>query len=230
MTDSTTNTGPGDGGFDGGSSVARLEAGAGSGAGDVEDRTAADVFDRIRTDFGDEDGADDVLGDESPADIIASTAESDPERDAGADDDLLVDEDELAELLTGRTKEDGFLWIDPQGDDPEADGHDADAMPDWEFDDAESEGAESGTVREREDGSPTDDGEPSDPVDGDAVGTEPAGDADGRDGTGPEQDDSAVGTPEKDADPGTDDGTEREAADESSGALARLRSAFGGLF
>ncbi|MFC6765521.1 hypothetical protein [Natrinema soli] len=134
MTDSTTDTQSADAGFDVGSSVddlfgeiesdgdpggdQRAETDDGDGSDAVEDRTAADVFDQLRTDAGDESGADDILADESPDDIIASADEPGPEPDATVDDDLLADDDELADLLlTGRTKEQEFLWIETDGSD-----------------------------------------------------------------------------------------------------------------
>ncbi|PGF17921.1 hypothetical protein CP556_18640 [Natrinema sp. CBA1119] len=164
MTDSTTDTQSADGGFEVGSSVddlfgeiesdgdseggQRAETDDGDGSDVVEDQTAADVFDQLRTDAGDENGADDILADESPDEIIASADEPDPEPDATVDADLLADDDELADLLlTGRSKEtDGeFLWIDP-ADDAGTDGvekgdegrleESADATPDWESTDA----------------------------------------------------------------------------------------------
>ena len=134
MTDSTIDTHSGDGGFDVGSSADDLfgeiesdgtasegqrgEPDDGDESDAVEDRTAADVFDQLRTDVGDGDGADDILADESPDDIIASADEPDPEADETVDDDLLADDDELADfLLTGRTKEQEFLWIETDGSD-----------------------------------------------------------------------------------------------------------------
>lgn len=82
----------------------------------VEDQTAASVFGQLKDDLAGDDandvGADEVLDDETPEDIIASADEPDPDPDP-IDDDLLADEEELADLLlTGRTKEAEFLWID----------------------------------------------------------------------------------------------------------------------
>ncbi|WP_254764457.1 hypothetical protein [Natrinema marinum] len=133
MTDSTTDTSSGDSAFDIGSSVDELfgdletddwgadrpttddEAAGREEPDDVEDRTAADVFEQLRADAEDEGGADDVLEDESPEDIIASADEPDPEPDAPVDDELLADEDELADLLlTGRTKDQEFLWVETE--------------------------------------------------------------------------------------------------------------------
>ncbi|WP_254523930.1 hypothetical protein [Natrinema caseinilyticum] len=139
MTDSPIDTNPGDGAFEVGSSVDDLfgEFETGDGAGndrrptteqgnangtkrksgtkrnsdDVEDRTAAEVFDHLRSEATDTNGADDILADESPADIIASADEPEPEPKIA--DDLLADDDELADLLlTGRTKGEEFLWVE----------------------------------------------------------------------------------------------------------------------
>ncbi|WP_408958397.1 hypothetical protein [Natrinema sp. 74] len=135
MTDSTTDSGSGDGAFDVGSSVDELFGDLETGGewGDerrtaaaddtvttrqsdtdgVEDQTAAAVFEQLRSDSDDEAGADDLLADESPADIIASADEPDPEPDTPVDDELLADKDELADLLlTGRTKDREFLWVE----------------------------------------------------------------------------------------------------------------------
>lgn len=80
-----------------------------SDGGGVTDQTAADVFDQLRESA--ENDADGVLEDESPEDIIASA--DDPEPEPEIDEALSVDDDELATLLlTGRTKEDEFLWVE----------------------------------------------------------------------------------------------------------------------
>ncbi|QLG47962.1 hypothetical protein [Natrinema halophilum] len=132
MTDSTTNNNPGDVAFDVGSSVDELfgesEAGDDPGAerrtptehrdtttmgedtDGVEDRTAAEVFDQLRADATETNGADDILAEESPEDIIASANEPEPEPKIA--DELLADDDELADLLlTERTKGEEFLWV-----------------------------------------------------------------------------------------------------------------------
>ncbi|WP_276253422.1 hypothetical protein [Halomontanus rarus] len=135
MTDSTIDNKSGDGSFDLGPSVDELfgdiedessservrnEEDDGATTEDtaddgIEDQTAADVFNQLRdeaTDTGEADIDSDILEDESPTDIIASADE--PTDDAPTvDDDLLVDEHALENLLlTGRTKEDEFLWVD----------------------------------------------------------------------------------------------------------------------
>ncbi|AXR77582.1 midas domain-containing protein [Natrarchaeobaculum sulfurireducens] len=151
MTDSTIDNKPGEGGFDVGSSADELfgeiedeflESGVDRAAGDddavesdaesndataddrenVEDQTAAAVFGQLKADIEAEDTAA-VLEDESPEDIIASADEPDPEPDP-IDEDLLADEEALTDLLlTGRTKEEEFLWIDPddESDEPATD-------------------------------------------------------------------------------------------------------------
>ncbi|MGQ3413454.1 hypothetical protein ACT4ML_14460 [Natrinema sp. LN54] len=159
MTESTTDN-PGDGALEVGSSVDDLfgdvETGGDSGDerrdetadGDraddgsdgIEDRTAADIFDQLRADAADEGGADDVLADESPDDIIASADEPDPEPATPVDDELLADDDELTDLLlTGRTKDREFLWIDPNASDDSRDGETSDSAAPEEGTDAVAE-------------------------------------------------------------------------------------------
>ncbi|ELY83794.1 hypothetical protein [Natrinema gari] len=147
MTDSTTNS-PGDSGFDVDASTDELfgdleETDTGTGQrtereddadGDepdeVEDRTAAEVFDQLRAETADEGGTDDVLADETPDDIIASAAEPDPDPATPVDDDLLADEDELTDLLlTGRTKDGEFLWVDTADSDDRRDDEPDDSTP-----------------------------------------------------------------------------------------------------
>lgn len=148
MHDSTTDITPGEGAFETGSSAAdrvgRLEAAADSGnehgtaIDGVEDRTAADVFEQLRDD-ADEGGADDILADESPDDIIASADDPDPETEA-VDDALLADDGELTDLLlTGRSTdgEGEFRWIDTDAEASTAAGDsesasDAESTPAWE--------------------------------------------------------------------------------------------------
>ncbi|AFZ74792.1 hypothetical protein [Natronobacterium gregoryi] len=130
MTDSTFDDDVGNGGgIDVGSSGSELFGGIAEDAheepavddgkpdhdrtvGDVEDRTAASIFGELKADVGND--ADDVLGDESPDDIIASADE--PTTDSvWPDDDLVADEEELETLLlTGRTKGQEFLWVAPE--------------------------------------------------------------------------------------------------------------------
>ncbi|WP_165161681.1 hypothetical protein [Natronolimnobius sp. AArcel1] len=85
----------------------------------VEDQTAASVFGQLKADAETtttDDGSDDVLEGETPEDIIASADEPVDDSDSDIDDALLADEDELEELLlTGRTKDEEFLWVDPDG-------------------------------------------------------------------------------------------------------------------
>ncbi|ELY74028.1 hypothetical protein C487_16454 [Natrinema pallidum DSM 3751] len=88
----------------------------------VEDRTAAEVFDQLRAEAADEGDTDDVLADETPDDIIASAAEPEPDPAIPVDDELRADEDELTDLLlTGRTKDGEFLWVDTAGSDDRRD-------------------------------------------------------------------------------------------------------------
>jgi hypothetical protein len=158
MTDSTTDN-PGDGAFAAGTSVDELfgeledadsgeEGQAGSTDGDdgertdsVEDTTAADIFDQLRADATDEGSADDVLADDSPDDIIASADEPEPEPEAAVHDELLADDDELEDLLlTGRTKEQEFLWI-------ETDDSDDNTVPDKSDDSDDSTVSDDSTGR-----------------------------------------------------------------------------------
>ncbi|WP_207589368.1 hypothetical protein [Halomontanus rarus] len=152
MTDSTIDNKSGDGSFDLGPSVDELfgdiedessservqnEEDDGATTEDtaddgIEDQTAADVFNQLRdeaTDTGEADIDSDILEDESPTDIIASADE--PTDDAPTvDDDLLVDEHALENLLlTGRTKEDEFLWVD-DGSSAETDGEEDETASD----------------------------------------------------------------------------------------------------
>ncbi|SIR88504.1 hypothetical protein SAMN05421752_104187 [Natronorubrum thiooxidans] len=86
--------------------------------GGVEDQTAATVFGNLQKNGSTADDIDDVLDNESPEDIIASADEPEPEP---ADDELLVDEGALEELLlTDRTKDQEFLWIDADDTDESA--------------------------------------------------------------------------------------------------------------
>ncbi|SDR10912.1 prolipoprotein diacylglyceryl transferase [Natronobacterium texcoconense] len=138
MTNSTIDDETGDGGgFDVGSSGDELFGGIAEDSQDepavddwatdhervsqaVEDRTADSVFGELKADVGND--ADDVLGDESPDDIIASADEPEPEPEWPVGDDLVADEQELeALLLTGRTKEQEFLWVDPADEDAATD-------------------------------------------------------------------------------------------------------------
>lgn len=170
MTDSTIDNKPGEGGFDVGSSADELfgeiedeflESGVDRAAREddaaesdtepsdataddregVEDQTAASIFGQLKADL-EADGAAEVLEDESPEDIIASADEPDPDPDP-IDEDLLADEDELTDLLlTGRTKEAEFLWIDPD---------DESGAPGADADDRDSESLEDEAVAEDED-------------------------------------------------------------------------------
>ncbi|WP_049921155.1 hypothetical protein [Halopiger djelfimassiliensis] len=186
MTDSTIGSESGEGGVDVGSSVdelfdelaeesprgeaidreAQCERDDGrtessetpSDADDIEDQTAAAVFGQLKDDV-DDTATDELLSEDSPEDIIASADEPDPEHESPVDDDLLVDEDELEELLlTGRRKEQEFLWIDP--DDSTATDSDGEAESEsFERDTAGSDREQAATETERDEpaGTETDD-------------------------------------------------------------------------
>ena len=95
--------------------------------GGVEDQTAAAVFGNLQQSVSSSDDIDAVLDDESPEDIIASADDPEPE---STDDDLLVDEGALEELLlTDRTKDQEFLWVDADESETEID---AEASPESE--------------------------------------------------------------------------------------------------
>ncbi|MXV60721.1 hypothetical protein GS429_01270 [Natronorubrum sp. JWXQ-INN-674] len=158
MTDSTTNTNAGDGALDVGATTDDLfgefddesfdresvdggaaddgntsaeSTSASAATGGVEDQTAAAVFGQLQNTVSDTDDVDDVLENESPEDIIASADEPDPEPESDPVDDLLVDEAALEDLLlTGRTKEQEFLWIDAEGDDGASEPSETDASSD----------------------------------------------------------------------------------------------------
>lgn len=128
MTDSSTDDKATDGGLEMGPSADELFGGAetespegepidrqprdGTAAVTVEDRTAADVFDELRTEASAGVDVSDLLADESPEDIIAS-ADEPAEPTADVDDDLTVDDETLGDLLlTDRTEGEEFLWVD----------------------------------------------------------------------------------------------------------------------
>ncbi|MFC4245887.1 hypothetical protein ACFOZ7_02520 [Natribaculum luteum] len=110
----------------------------------IEDRTATDVFDQLRAEGDATLDTDSVLVDESPEEIIAS-ADEDADEDESDLDDALVDEAALDELLlTGRTKEDEFLWIDSDTEGASsADDHESTTATDS---DAETEPAAASTA------------------------------------------------------------------------------------
>ena len=124
MTDSTINGGSGEGNLDFGTSAEELfgefedesledeelERSERGKPDDIEDRTAADVFDQLKSETEAVDTVS-VLEDETPEDIIASADE--PDDGDEPDDDLIEDEAALETLLlTGRTKGEEFLWVD----------------------------------------------------------------------------------------------------------------------
>lgn len=254
MSDSTTDTKPGEGAFDVGSSVddlfGNIETEAESSderegttdadpAEDIEEReaaeerTAADVFERLQDDVG-TGSADNILADESPDDIIASADEPDPAPDDAVDEELLADDDELADLLlTGRSTDgDGeFRWIDPDDSTARGEGESetaSDEMLDWGSEpDAdgmlEDENTELGPDAPADRTAETASGQVSD-VDPDAAIVA------GSDVTTDTDDGAIESDADEDEAPEVDDGAGSNPADDSAGLLSRLRSALGRLF
>lgn len=145
MTDSSIDKNPGEGGFDAGPSMEELfgdieeESPEGEqidrqkdDPGDdeeIEDLTAADVFNQLRDEVSASDETNTVLEEESPEDIIASA--DDPVVEADEIDDDLVDEGALDSLLlTGRTKGEEFLWVDSDDSTETTESESTDAMAD----------------------------------------------------------------------------------------------------
>jgi hypothetical protein len=92
---------------------------------EADDLTAGDVFERLKNSepstSADSETVYRELVDEDP-DAIAETADEPPAEPAIEDDDLLADEGALEDLLlSGRTEEDGFLWIEADRDEGEDD-------------------------------------------------------------------------------------------------------------
>lgn len=112
----------------------------------VEDVTAADVFDQLRTEVEttEADSAS-LLEDDTPDDIIERADE--PVEVEESIDDLLADEAELESLLlTGRTEGEEFHWVETPSEDGIADGTDTEAAG---SDDA---GSDDGVEAESSDG------------------------------------------------------------------------------
>ncbi|SDK69090.1 hypothetical protein [Natronorubrum texcoconense] len=251
MVDSTTNTNSGDDAFDVGASADELFGefadesleGAGdestaesttgggndTGADGVEDQTAADVFGQLRANA--ENDADEVLADESPEDIIASADEPDPEPEI--DDDLRVDDDELAELLlTGRTKEKEFLWVE-SGASSETDADGEGESTENESNAVAEPEEETDTIFEDDTADSAAETEPATDEEGDFDSSDPGvgdldlEDADTSDETvdAPESEETALVAKDEGDVPATveDDGG-------SGGVLGWLRSKLGGLF
>ncbi len=91
-----------------------------------EDKTADDLFQELadaESSLGTSADGDEIyekLSNDSPEEIIAAADEDVKEHPI--DDAILPDEDALGELLlSDRTEEDGFLWIDTGGDDESTD-------------------------------------------------------------------------------------------------------------
>ena len=144
----------------------------GSSDGDsVEDRTANDVFAQFRERDVEKGDVGEILGGESPEDLIAAADEDEPRRD-----DLVEDAEALDELLlTGRVAGEEFLWIDTDGEesgpaadtDPETD----DGVPLSTAIEMTLEGDEDGpSAGDREDGAASTTSEtgstPADPEEG----------------------------------------------------------------
>lgn len=169
----------------------------GSSDGDsVEDRTANDVFAQFRERDVEKGDVGEILGGESPEDLIAAADEDEPRRD-----DLVEDAEALDELLlTGRVAGEEFLWIDTDGEesgpaadtDPETD----DGVPLSTAIEMTLEGDEDGpSAGDREDGAasttsetgstpadpeegPTPDGPDDEPTERDGEDSTAEGDAD----------------------------------------------------
>ena len=141
MTDSTINGGSSEGELDFGSSVEELfgdleddslddeieRPDRGGEADGIEDRTAADVFNQLKSET---EGIDtvSVLEDQTPEEIIERADE--PDETLEQDDDLVEDEAALENLLlTGRTKGEEFLWIDTGDSTGPGDGESTDDTP-----------------------------------------------------------------------------------------------------
>ncbi|ELY98721.1 hypothetical protein C482_11605 [Natrialba chahannaoensis JCM 10990] len=117
----------------------------------VADQTAASVFGQLKGD--DEAAVDDVLDDDSPDDIIAS-ADEEPDEHPDDLEDLLADEGELEKLLlTGRTKEQEFLWVET-GESVEDDERTVESGVESESEFGSK--SEAGTGADSESGTPTD--------------------------------------------------------------------------
>ncbi|OIB56506.1 hypothetical protein [Natrialba sp. SSL1] len=218
----------------------------------VADQTAASVFGQLKGD--DEAAVDDVLDEDSPDDIIAS-ADEEPDEHPGDDlEGLLADEGELEELLlTGRTKEQEFLWVDT-GESVEADetvtesegesesgagtgadsetgtpgaGPDPDASATDESVDAHADAADTPADSPRV----VDDGPITDrAVDetNDERTVDDSAAIEGETGTDTERDRDSE--PEPDAEVDTETDTETDTNTNTDGVLTRLRTTVGNLF
>ncbi|WP_439026245.1 hypothetical protein [Haloarchaeobius sp. DT45] len=87
---------------------------------DIEDVTAGELFQQLSADHAATVDSDDgyaELSDETPEEIIASADEAVEPMDE-VDDAIAADDDLLDDLLlSGRTKADGFLWVETADDD-----------------------------------------------------------------------------------------------------------------
>lgn len=173
----------------------------------IEDQTAADVFNQLQTDVGND--ADGVLSEESPEDIIRSADE--PDQESTIDDALLVDESALETLLlTGRTKDKEFLWVDSPDDTDESN---SDTSAKSNPSEASAQSVEASVGPE-----PSDDSET-------VAESEPSTDADDRSaGTG--GDETALVLQDEEQSLTTSEDEQQS----SSGFFGWLRSKLGGLF
>ena len=128
MPDSSTDDKSGDGEFETGPSIDEL-------FGDLEPeesvetelqtpdvsvttQSAEDVFSELQAEASGDTDEESILVGETPDDIIESLEEDDPDEET-IDEDLTPDEGDMESLLlTGRTEDEGFLWVD-DGEDEE---------------------------------------------------------------------------------------------------------------
>ncbi len=191
----------------------------------IEDQTASDVFNQFRREAAGEFDVDDVLGEESPEDLIV---DADEEPSSTPEDDSLFDEEAFDELLlTGRRKEDEFLWIetkdadeaddleegieDDSGEAPETDSEDRETVAD------DSDLTESSTPDSTEEGSVSEPG--TGELEADSEVDEEAGVGDDTE----EDADSETDAPD-DADSTESSESVDEAEESSPGLLGRVRS------
>lgn len=82
----------------------------------IEDRTAREVFADLQRTVETPSGADEILADDTPEDIIRLADE--PAEDRSVDDDLFDQEAFENLILPGRRKEGEFLWVNTGTTDP----------------------------------------------------------------------------------------------------------------
>ncbi|WP_255192212.1 hypothetical protein [Natronobeatus ordinarius] len=174
----------------------------------IEDQTASDVFEQFRREADGQSAVDDVLGEESPDDIITGVADEEPTSTA----DELLDEDALEDLLlTGRRKADEFLWVDTGS------GTDADEPEPTADEPAPADAPEADSTGD-------------DPVDRGEPGSDER-DLESEDTTGDEADAAEASASDADDPAGTADSASNEDEDEpedgSSSLVGRVRSSLG---